>query len=146
MILVSCNKQENIEKDSSFQSSQDSTKKSELDVSFLDNVIKDELLIDYKDIEKQTPKLQKLVKECLDAYKIKSISRFSLARPTPNDTPFGEKIKFTMSLQEEKKNRFDEIYYVNSECEWYGNEYKLVKKKTPEEIAKQFEGKMKLSN
>ena len=50
---------------------------------------------DYKDLEKQTPKLQKLVRECLDAHKIKSINRFSHAIPTTYATPFGEKLKFT---------------------------------------------------
>ena len=45
-----------------------------------------------------------------------------------------------------KKNRFDETYYENFDCEWYGEEYKLAKKKSPEEIIKQSGEKIKIEN
>lgn len=103
-------------------------------------------LVKFEDLDKQTLKIQKLVHECLDIYKIKSIERFRYTPYVSKNMIFEEKLKLTISLQKIKKNRFDETYYENFDCEWYGEEYKLAKKKSPEEIIKQSGEKIKIEN
>jgi len=123
------------------------TKETEIKGSLLqESGIEGESLVKFEDLDKQSPKIKKLVEECLDIYKIKSIERFRYTPYVPKNKGFEEKLKLTISLQKIKKNRFDETYYENSDCEWYGEEYKLAKKKSPEEILKESGEKIKIEN
>ena len=140
-MLIACNKPEDSEKESSIQANLDTPKKTEIDISFLDNINKELSIIEFKDLELQTPKLQQLVNECLVAYQLKSVDRFRYTPYISKGMPFEEKLQMTITLQKIKKNRFDEIYYEDSICEWHGENYEISKKKTPEELIKQYNSK-----
>ena len=103
-----------------------------LDTSFLDNLpTYDKSKIKYSELKSETIKNQKLVKECMDLYKINTIEFIKFKEYEPKKNTFDSDLKISIKLINIKKNRFGENYEYENSCQWYGDEYKIKKLEPP---------------
>lgn len=134
--LVACSEKNETSNSSDNIKSQATEEKT---TSLIEEALK-EINFPFEELNNKSQKVQKLVSECLTIHKLTVVETVKvedyiyLSRPSP----FDKNLKFAIKLTNAKKNRFNENYSEEFACQWFGDEYKIERVKTAEELAKEF--------